>query len=292
MKVLLIYNPVSGKTHFRTERLGKIVNALAENGNEVVVYQTQGKGDARAYCSNVLEGQYDKIVCCGGDGTLHEVVNGMLIGNKSIPLGYIPAGSTNDYAKNLGITTNNALKCVCDGNIQKLDVGSFNGEFFNYVAAFGAFTEVSFSTPQKNKNELGYIAYLLEGIKSLSSIRPYYMKCQLDDLFIEDDFLIGMITNAISVAGIKNKNSSQTRLDDGMLEYLMIKMPQNISDLQAIIFDLLNGKVDSNFIHYGQASSFQIESDVMAWTLDGEAGGNVSTVSIKTHQQVLNMIVK
>ncbi len=292
MHNLLIYNPVSGRANFRTEHLGKIVYELTCEGNELSVYQTQGKGDAKKYLAENDVSRYDMIICCGGDGTLHELVNGLMENGLDIPVGYIPSGSTNDYAKNLGISSRNALSCIKKGYQQRIDIGNFNGEYFNYVAAFGAFTNVSFTTPQKIKNTLGYLAYLLEGVKQLPDVKPYHIKCQLDDKVIEDDVVIGMITNAFSVAGMKNRNDGNTRLNDGLMEYIFIKMPKNILDLQNIITSLLNSKVDESFMYFGHSKIFQIESEPMEWTLDGESGGLLETVEINTHQQALNIIVK
>lgn len=292
MHNLLIYNPVSGRSNFRTEQLGKIIYELTCEGNELTVYQTQSKGDAKRYLSEISPEQYDMIICRGGDGTLHEMVNGFMENHLDIPLGYIPSGSTNDYAKNLGINSRNAIQCIRQAHIYRIDIGNFNGEFFNYVAAFGAFTNVSFMTPQKVKNSLGYLAYLLEGVKHLSDIKPYHIKCQLDDKMIEDDVVIGMITNAFSVAGVKNRNDGKTKLDDGLMEYIFIKMPKSIIDLQTMVASLVNSEVHEGLMYYGHSKMFQIQSDKMEWTLDGESGGIFEEVEIQTYQQALKMVIK
>lgn len=291
MHNLLIYNPVSGRANLRWERIGKILYELTKNGDEVTVYQTQGKGDARLFLGRKSLEQYDLIICCGGDGTLHEVVNGLVNNDIKIPLGYIPAGSTNDYAKNLGINNRNAVECIKERKVYNIDIGSFNGEIFNYVAAFGAFTNISFLTPQKIKNTLGYLAYLLEGVKHLSDIRPYQVKCKVDDTLIEDKIVVGMITNAFSVAGMKNRSNENTRLNDGKLEYILIKMPNNVLELQTIINLLLNSKVDQRFMYYGQFKTMVMHSDKMEWTLDGESGGCFENVEINTYCQALKIIV-
>ena len=216
MHSLLIFNPVSGKKEARTEKLGKIVESLTQEGNELTVYQTRGKGDAREYIQLLKEKNYDRIICCGGDGTLHEVVNGVMHQKKEYTvIGYIPMGSTNDYAKNLGITRNNALKCLMENTMCTIDVGCLNGEYFNYVAAFGVFTNVPFVTPQQMKNTFGYFAYLLEGMKQLTDITSKHINFQIDGKYIEDEIILGMITNAFFVAGVKNFNSHVVKLDDG-----------------------------------------------------------------------------
>ena len=293
MHSLLIYNPVSGKKESRMERLGRIVCGLSENGDEVTIYQTRGKGDAEEYLRNRCATQYDRVICCGGDGTLHEVINGMLRGNIQSPIGYIPMGSTNDYAKNLGITRQTAMKCLKEGTPGAIDVGCVNGEYFNYVAAFGALTNVSFITPQEWKNTLGYFAYLLEGIKQLADITPKKIRFRADQSdWVDSDVILGTITNSFSVAGMKNFNQSKVQLDDGKFEYLFIKFPHNILDLQATITSLLNGKIDERYMYYGQFTKMTIESKALEWTLDGENGGVADVTEIETCPGAVKIIHK
>lgn len=290
MRRLLIFNPVSGKNNRKVSGLGKIIERLTTEGRELVVYQTQAKNDAKEYLAQNAE-KYELIICCGGDGTLHEVVNGMMKAGVSGRLGYIPMGSTNDYARNLGITSGNAINCI-NGNVSmKIDLGKFNGEYFNYVAAFGAFTNVPYETAQEIKNVFGYIAYLLEGVKHLSDIKPYHVRGRIDDKPIEEDFVIGLVTNAFSVGGIKSRTLELTRLDDGLLEYLFIKMPQSLAQLQSIISALLSSTIDETYICLGQAKSIRLTSMPMAWTLDGENGGVHEQVEITTCYRALEMIV-
>lgn len=291
MHNLLIFNPVSGRKEARTERLGQIVSTLTLEGNEVTVYQTQGKGDAREYIASQKEKGYDRIICCGGDGTLHEVVNGLLQKNScNIPIGYIPTGSVNDYAKNLGITKKNALKCLIENKVMTMDIGCMNGEYFNYVAAFGAFTNVSFNTPQEMKNTFGYFAYLLEGMKQLGDIAPKHIRFCIDGVEAEDDIILGMITNAFFIAGIKNFNNNQIKLDDGFMEYLFIKYPKNVIELQTIIGQLLNEKIDGCYMYYGQFKTMQMESEPVEWTLDGENGGMHEQVTIENFSGKVHII--
>lgn len=280
MHDLLILNPVSGKKELREERIGKIVTSLAQNGNEVTVCQTRGKGDAREYALSAPEGVYDRIVCCGGDGTLHEVINGLLRRSEQLTVGYIPMGSTNDYARNLGINKKNAIPCLAENHARYIDIGCLNGEYFNYVAAFGAFTGVSFNTPQQMKNTFGYFAYLLEGMKQLADVKPKHIRFCVDGTEREDDIILGMVTNAFSVAGMKNLNRNQVKLDDGQLEYLFIKYPKNFLELQTTIAQLLGEKVDERYMYYGQFSKMTMKSEPMEWTMDGENGGIHESVEI------------
>lgn len=287
---LMIYNPVSGKIGEKDNFIGEVIGALTQNGSLLSVYQTQSKGDAEAFISNLPTNDYHKIICCGGDGTLHEVINGVAKSDKKAIIGYIPAGSTNDYAKNLGITPDNAIDYIRVGYASSIDIGNFNGEYFNYVAAFGAFTTIPFTTSQKLKNSLGYFAYLLEGIKQLSNIQPKHMRFQTNETGAEDDFLVGMITNAFSIAGFKNVNQQETKLNDGKMEYLFIKMPQNLIELQLIITALLNEHIDERFMYYGKFDWMELHSEPMEWTLDGEDGGTHSSVQISVHSDIIEII--
>lgn len=287
---LLIYNPVSGRNKDRENYLGKVVWGLTEKGNELTVYKTQGKGDARLYLENnsIL---YHKIICCGGDGTLHEIVNGMMNSGNTAVLGYIPMGSTNDYAKNIGISKENAIKFINENRTKLIDIGKMNGKYFNYVAAFGAFANVSFVTSQKVKNLFGYFAYILEGIKHLSEISPKHIRFQIDDMIIEDDIALGMITNAFTVAGFLGAGSKVTKLDDGAMEYLFVKMPQNLLDLQSIISSLLSEHIDDKFMYFGQAKKINLDSRELVWTLDGEDGGIHNNVEIEICPKAIEIIV-
>ncbi len=283
MHSLLIFNPVSGKKEGRLERLGNLITGLTEQGEELTVYQTREKGDGERYLAEHGGLSYDRVICCGGDGTLHEVINGMMKNGSRIPIGYVPTGSTNDYAKNLGITKDTALQCIKEGTPTSIDVGCVNGEYFNYVAAFGAFTNVSFVTPQQWKNTLGYFAYLLEGIKQLTDIAPKKIRFSVDGgEWQESEVILGMITNSFSVAGIKNFQKQQVQLDDGKMEYLFIKFPRNLLELQQTITALLGEKIEERYMHYGQFSGLQLESEGLEWTLDGENGGCVNSTEILT----------
>ena len=291
MHSLLIFNPASGKKEARAERLGSIVCSLTEQGEVLSVYQTMEKGDAERYLTEQFTPVYDRIICCGGDGTLHEVINGVIRNGIKIPIGYLPMGSTNDYAKNLGITKENALQRVKEGTPGTIDVGCINGEYFNYVAAFGVFTNVSFVTPQEWKNNLGYFAYLLEGIKQLTDITPKKICFRADSgEWQESEVILGMITNSFSVGGMKNFQQGNVQLDDGKFEYLFIKYPHNLLELQATITSLLNGKIDERYMYYGQFSRIQLESEALEWTVDGENGGIADATEIVTCAGAVQMI--
>lgn len=290
MKILLIYNPVSGKSVNREARLGKTLMQLGEKYGAITVYQMKAKGDGARFMADKGIDRYELIIGCGGDGTLHEIVDGAMQLGFTGDIGYIPSGSTNDYASNLGINSNNAVDNLLEHKIKKLDLGNFNGEYFNYVAAFGFFTDIPYVTPQNIKNSLGYLAYVLEGIKEIADMKPIRLKCETDSAIIEDDILVGVITNTLSVAG-KHLNEDMAKLDDGMLEYIFVRYPRNILDIQNTILALMNGRFENKYMYYGQSKSFHIESEKMQWTLDGEDGGFSEVADITTHQQKLNIIV-
>ncbi len=292
MHSLLVFNPVSGRKEGKNERLGRMIANLTASGEEVTVYQTGGKGAAQECILRHAKEPFDRVICCGGDGTLHEVINGVLKSGWDVPLGYIPMGSTNDYAKNLGITTQTALHCIEEGAMSRIDVGCMNGEYFNYVAAFGLFTNVSIHTPQEMKNTLGYFAYLLEGVKQLTDIKSKEIRFCVDGEWQESDVLIGMVTNTFSVGGIKNFKSKQVQLDDGVMEYLFIKRPKNLLDLQNVITLLLNQRIDERYMNYGQFHELQMESEPMEWTLDGEDGGFHEKVNLVIHPGAIKIIHK
>ena len=253
-KLLFIFNPSSGKARIRTQ-LFEIVEFYTTQGYQVTVYPTSETGDAYSFL-NILEDVYDLIVCSGGDGTLNEVVTGLLDSRNETLLGYIPSGSTNDFGRSIGIPTELgiALGISCTGNPQKLDVGRLNNRYFVYVAAFGAFTRVSYETPQKMKNVLGHLAYLLRGIKELSELHPYKLLIQYEGGTIEGEYIVGLIMNSFSIAGFKNPVGALTELNDGFFEVILIKMPQNIMELQGVIAALLGNPQDSEHIVYFQTS--------------------------------------
>lgn len=290
MKVLLVYNPVSGKSGNREHNLGTIVFELGKKYNEITVYRTRDKGDGAEYIKNADMSDCKLMVVSGGDGMLHEMVNqAVKIGFKGL-IGFIPSGSVNDYARNIGINEYNAINNIIKGKSRKLDLGKFNNEYFNYVAAFGQFTPISYTTPQDVKNSIGHLAYLLEGIKELSDAKSIRFCCETDDEMIDDDMLVGIITNTLSVGGVKLRNS-MARLDDGLMEYIFIKYPQNLLDLQNTIFALLNGKFDKKYMYHGSSKRFVITTEMIEWNLDGESGGSTDYAVIETCPKALNIIV-
>ena len=292
-KMLFIYNPKAGKAQIRS-KLSDILELFADGGYEVTVTPTRKRGDAveiTAYRPPI----YDLVVCSGGDGTLDDVVTGMMKSSFATPIGYIPAGSTNDFGGSLGLPKNmlKAAETIIIGESFSCDVGAFNEDIFVYIAAFGLFTDVSYETGQDMKNLLGHMAYLLEGMKRLSSIRSYHMKIRFDGQTVEDDFVFGMITNSVSVGGFKHITGNNVKLDDGVFEVTLIKLPKNAVELNNIMVSLLNRDIDTDAMYCFRTASLTIESqEEVAWTLDGEYGGSHKEVSIFNRRQAIQMRIK
>lgn len=292
-KLLFIYNPKAGKAKIKN-KLADILDIFARAEYEVTVFPTQGQGDAK-HLMECRSRDYDLVVCSGGDGTLDETVTGMVESGFKTPIGYIPAGSTNDFGGSLSLPKNmlKAAEIIVEGKSFPCDIGAFNEDVFVYIAAFGLFTEVSYETDQDAKNMLGHMAYLLEGMKRLSSIKSYPMRISYEDKIIVDDFIFGMITNSTSVGGFKNITGKNVKLDDGIFEVTLIKRPKNPIELNNIIVSLLNHDVDTGVMYCFRAASLVLEStEPVAWTLDGENGGSHKSVRIENICKGMEIRVK
>lgn len=291
-KMLFIYNPKAGKAQIRNHLLD-IINIFVRGGYEVTASPTQAAGDAVVLMQE-REEIYDLVVCSGGDGTLDEVVTGMLKSGKRIPIGYVPAGSTNDFANSLKLPKNmkRAAETAITGTPFCCDVGAFNEDNFVYIAAFGLFTDVSYETKQEMKNVLGHMAYLLEGVKSISAIKSCWMKVSHDGEVIEDDFIFGMITNSDSVGGFKRITGKNVSLDDGLFEVTLIRKPSNLIELSVVVAALVNQDINTDYMHCFKTADIIFESrEEVAWTLDGEFGGNQKEVHIKNCAGAMDIIV-
>lgn len=289
-KLFFVFNPKAGKGKIKTA-LMDIVDVFNKGGYEVVIRATQYPKDAyemtRKYADKV-----DLVVCSGGDGTLDEVVAGLVETGSKVPVGYIPAGSTNDFAGSLFIPKNMvaAAEMIMEENVYRCDIGKFNKQTFTYIAAFGLFTDVAYETDQDLKNILGHLAYLLEGVKRLFDIQSYHMKVTTEDEIFEDDFMYGMITNSRSVGGFKNLTGKNVDMNDGLFEVTLITTPKNPMDMQEIIAGLMSGKDNSDLIYTFKTSRIRIQSDeAVAWTLDGEYGGDYKEVEIRNLHRALNL---
>ena len=292
-KVLFIVNPKSGKGSIRSKLLD-IVDIFVKAEFDLTLYISQSAGDARAKAKEV-EGRYELVICSGGDGTLDEVISGMMECEKRSAIGYIPCVSTNDFAHSLKIPTSmtKAAEHIAAWKEFPCDIGRFNDDYFVYIAAFGLFTDVSYETSQDVKNVLGHLAYILEGMKKLTEIKSYPMKVESEEMTVEGNFLFGMVTNSTSVGGFRNITGKHVHLDDGVFEVTLIKTPQNILELNEIIQAVIAGKSENNKYFYqfrSKAVKF-ISGDPVAWTLDGEFGGYHEVVDVKNDKQALSLLV-
>lgn len=289
-RLLFIFNPMAGRAKLSGHLLD-IVSFYTKSNYLVTMYCTQKKGDGYAFLRG-WDKSYDLIVCAGGDGTLNEVISAILDFDIRIPLGYIPFGSTNDFARSIGIPQNikAAMETTINGTPYEIDIGQFNRSYFVYVAAFGIFTNVSYSTPQKMKNVLGYMAYILEGIKAISELKSYRLTLECESVRTEGNFIVGLIMNSFSVAGFKTPFHTNTKLNDGIFEVLFIRMPQSVLELQSIIASLLSGQLEqSSHILSFRTSSLAITSEPMDWTLDGEHGGRQEAVEIHNLNKAVSL---
>lgn len=285
-KLLFIVNPHAGKGLIRTHLLD-IVDIMVKAGFEVTVYITQKRGDA---IRKVLEegAGFARIICSGGDGTLDEVMTGIMELRQDIPIGYIPAGSTNDFANSLGIAKDmlKSARAAVGDHLFPCDIGSFNKDTFVYVAAFGMFTEVSYKTSQQLKNIFGHLAYIMEGVKQLHDFSSYNMQVEHNGEVFQDEFIYGMVTNSVSVGGFKGMTGSNVKLDDGVFEVTLIRKPRNPIELNEILACLTNMIDDTDLIYSFKTEEVRITAkNPVAWTLDGEFGGEHQEVIIRNLKQ-------
>ena len=291
-KMLFIYNPRSGKATIKT-KLMDIIDIFIKGGFQVEVHPTQGYLDAMKV-TRERAGEFHMVACSGGDGTLDEVVTGLIKGHHTTPLGYIPAGSTNDFASSLHISKNmlKAADDIVHGEMFAFDVGKFNHDVFVYIAAFGLFTDVAYETNQDLKNIFGHVAYLLEGMKRLYGIRSYQMRVESSEGTFEGDFIFGMVTNSVSVGGCKKLSGKNVELDDGLFEATFIRKPKNPLELQEIISSLLMAEDNTELIESFKTDHLIIETEEeVAWTLDGEYGGDHMNVEIRNRKQAASIAI-
>ena len=293
-RMLFVMNPYAGQRR-ANKFLPEIISIFNRAGYEVIVHMTEGQGDA----AKVVEqraGNVDLVVCCGGDGTFNETVSGILKSGCDIPVGYIPAGSTNDFASSLKLSSNilDAAQDIMVGQPVAYDVGQFGQRYFSYVASFGAFTRASYATPQSVKNALGHTAYLLEGINELSQIRKEHIRMELDDGVVEDDFLFGAVSNSTSVGGLLTLNPKQVDLGDGLFEILLIRAPRNLTELSECLLALQTQNYSNcAMITFRSTRSVRIFANPnMPWTLDGEREEGHAEIVAKNLHHAIRLVQK
>ncbi|MBR4943970.1 MAG: YegS/Rv2252/BmrU family lipid kinase [Peptococcaceae bacterium] len=291
-ELLFLVNPKAGKAEIKNS-LMDIINRFVQNDWKVVVQTTQYAGEV----TDIIREEacnYEMIVCSGGDGTLNEAVCGLMQTDCKPQLGYIPSGTTNDFAVSLDLPreVHYATEAIVGGVPFSCDVGRFNDKHFVYVAAFGLFTDVSYSTPQPTKNMLGRVAYLMEGIKSLTDIKTHQLTIEQNGETITGEFLFGMVSNSISVGGFKMGISADVSMNDGLLEVLLVKKPRNLAELQGAIAALLRNDLNNPCLYSFRTSDLRIfSSEDVSWTLDGEFGGELRDVQISVIPQAYSIMV-
>ena len=291
-KLLFVMNPRAG--HRKANRhLAEILAIFNRAGYRVDTYMTAGPGDGVQVVTR-RAAKVDLVVCCGGDGTFNETVTGMLQSDIQVPIGYIPAGSTNDFAASLHLPTNpvKAAQAIVEGQPMTYDVGRFGQRYFAYVASFGAFTRASYATPQSIKNALGHTAYILEGITELPQIHKTHVRLELDGgRVVEDDFIFGAISNSTSVGGVLTLDPKQVDMRDGLFELLLVRAPRDLAELGECIKALRTHQYNCRMITFLSASSVAVTADPhMCWTLDGEKEEGHHRVQVENLRHAIRLI--
>ena len=293
-KLLFVMNPYAG-TRKANKVLTEILAVFNRAEYDVRVYVTAEAGDGTRAIEKLAK-DMDLVVCCGGDGTFNETVTAILRTGYQIPIGYIPAGSTNDFATSLHLPLEcvEAARYIVEGTPAAYDAGQFEDRYFSYVASFGAFTKASYSTPQSAKNLLGHMAYLLEGVQELPQIRKHHVKLTLDTgEVLEDDYLFGAICNSTSVGGVMTLAPDVVDLHDGQLEVLLIRTPKNLQELSECLLAMQKQQYNSAMMTFRSASQIVVEAEAdMPWTLDGEREDGHSVVRIQNLCQAIQIIQK
>lgn len=291
-KMLFVMNPYSGQRK-ATKVLTEIIEIFNRASFEVNIHMTAGPGDATEVVAARAKGM-DLVVCCGGDGTFNETIAGLMRSGETIPVGYIPAGSTNDFAASMGLASDplEAAMDIATGMPTAYDAGKFGERYFSYVASFGAFTRVSYATPQSIKNALGHAAYVLEGIQELSQLRKEHLRLDIDGEIVEDDFLFGAICNSTSVGGVLTLDPSQVDMQDGKLEVLLLRAPKNLLEIPECLQAVQSQEYNNcEMITFRSASRIEITANPeMAWTLDGEREDGHENIVIQNHHLAYSLI--
>ena len=291
-KALLIINPCAGRRKLKPQ-LVDIANLFTRGGLETTMYTTTCKGDAERMAAT-LGKNYDIIVCRGGDGTFSEVVNGVMKLEKRPPLGYIPSGTTNDLAKTLGLppNTQKCIKTILRNQALRNDVGKFNDTYFAYTASFGAFSECSYSTPQKLKNVMGHSAYMYEATRAVKNIKPIHAKVKCEEYEDEDDYIFGTVSNSYSLGGVVKLNPHTVGLNDGEFEVMLIKKPEDVKTWTSTITSIITKNYDERYIKFFRTGHIEFEFDEEnppAWTTDGEFAGTPVKLTIDNIQNAIRI---
>lgn len=294
-RMLFIFNPQAGSNVHLKSKLMDILVLYAQAGYDMTVYPTQEAGDAKRVVAQRGD-EFDIVVCCGGDGTLNETVTGALKCKKPPRIGYIPGGTTNDFAGAHKIPKNNmmeaAKRVVEPKEVFNSDIGLFNDRIFTYVAAFGAFTDVSYTTKQTAKNVIGYLAYLVEAISKLPGLQPTKVRIETEGVSFEEEILLGMVTNSTSVAGITYPPEAEVQMDDGYLELLLVRPPHDVFDMGELSGALVTKNLDSPGITLLRVKDLKVTTEKpVPWSLDGEHGGDESEAHIRVAEKAIEICI-
>ena len=291
-KLLLVVNPIAGQRR-ANRSLAEIVRVFNEAEYRCEIYVTGASGDATNYIAAHAE-QFDRVVCIGGDGTLNEAVTGVLRSGESRVIGYIPAGSTNDFAASLNLSMDvvQAARDASGLGMMDLDIGTFNERPFIYTAACGAFARVSYSVPQSAKNSLGHLAYVLEGIRDISSLRPFHLSVTTEDRELDGDFLFCSVTNSTSVGGVLKLDTERVLFNDGRFEVLLVRNPKNPRELSDILWALSSMEVPTDLVEFFHAGHITVDADQpLEWSLDGEKQSAVTHADMHNLHEAIRLAV-
>lgn len=290
-RLLLILNPISGKMTGK-RHLAEVLDRFCRAEYIPTVFVTNRSGHAKELACT-YGGKADLVVCLGGDGTFNEVASGLLEGKHATPMGYIPCGSTNDFASAIGLKKNisAATAAILEGKPHKYDVGLFGNRHFSYVASFGIFSRASYATSQNVKNTLGHMAYVLEGMKELFDVHPWHVKVETDGNVVEGDYIFGAVSNSTSVGGVLTLDPHVVDMNDGLLELLLVKMPHNPVELSECVRALAERRYDADCITFLSGSDFKVTAEEgMEWSLDGEWGHGATELRIRNLRDAITLI--
>jgi len=291
-KLMLIVNPAAGKGSYKVN-FGEALNVLDKGGFRTTLFFTSAPGEATAFAKEQAA-NFDTVACIGGDGTLSEVMSGLMQIPSPPPLGYIPMGTSNDVATTLNLPKNDtvgAAKRILSGEEHPYDVGGFGEGYFAYIAAFGAFTEASYATPQSQKKALGHLAYILQGAASLTKLEAIETRIEYDGGVLEDRYIYGSMSNSTSVAGIMKLPEQLVCLGDGMSELVLVKNPAKLSDLPKMLESVLSQRFENEnlLVLHTTRAKFSFDAPV-SWTRDGEEGGSLSEVELCNIPRAVRLI--
>lgn len=292
-KIMLIVNPAAGRSGYALN-FGEAMKVFGDAGYATTLYFTAARGDAVNFARR-YSSQYDIIACVGGDGTLSEMLSGLMETEKPPKVGYLPMGTANDVATTLGLPKNDmiaAARQIIHGDPHPFDLGGFGEEdFFAYIAAFGAFTKVSYATPQNQKKALGHLAYVLQGATELGNIESHHAIVEYDDGVIEGNFVYGSMSNSTSVAGLIRLPTDMVCLGDGKSELVLVKEPRRVEEFGTILTSVLTRTFDSENLIIVHTKKAKITFDEpVSWTRDGEDGGSHRQVELVNYPHPVELI--